>query len=152
MIHWTFRGAIRRSRRWLGQKQESNESGNYLYPGPPFAYEDANHLFKDLLLHKHLHRPHFLWGALHGVNLAKALGLARISLIEFGVAGGNGLIALESIAETLEPIFGVTIDIHGFDAVAGMPKPRDYRDLPNLVPEGFYPMDQEKLQIRLKRS
>ena len=152
MIERAFRGAIRRGRRWLGRKQQSNESNGHLYPGPPFAYEDGNHLFEELLLHKHLRRPHFLWGALQGVNLARALGVKRVSLIEFGVAGGNGLTALESIAETLEPIFGVTIDIHGFDAVAGMPKPQDYRDLPNLIPEGFYPMDKERLELRLKRS
>ena len=34
--------------------------------------------------------------------LAKALGMPRISAIEFGVAGGNGLMALENAAELVE--------------------------------------------------
>jgi hypothetical protein len=87
-----------------------------------------------------------------GVNLAKVLGIKRVSFIEFGVAGGNGLVAIEDIAKNLEDAFSVHIDVHGFDAIGGMPKATDYRDLPNLWKEGFYPMDPEKLKRRLKKS
>ena len=97
-------------------------------------------------------RPQYLWGALQGINLAKALGQKRVSLLEFGVAGGNGLVALENIAHALEPIFGVEIETHGFDMGTGLPKPVDYRDLPHLWREGYYTMDTEKLKSRLKRS
>jgi hypothetical protein len=65
-------------------------------------YEAANRLFKKIATQKDFRRPHYLWGALHGVNLAKAVGIEKVSLIEFGVAGGNGLTALETIAERLE--------------------------------------------------
>ena len=97
-----------------------------------------------------LRRPHYVWGAVQALNLAKVLGIPKVSFIEFGVAGGNGLTALESIAEALGPEFGVDIEIHGFDAVGGMPKAKDYRDLPNLWREGFYPMDPAKLEQKLK--
>ena len=118
----------------------------------PLSYEDANALFKRTVTAKGLRRPHYAWGSLQALNLAKALEIQRVSFIEFGVAGGNGLTALESIAETLERVFAVDVDIYGFDAAAGMPGATDYRDAPNLWRPGFYPMDQEKLQQRLKRT
>ncbi|MHC4129678.1 MAG: hypothetical protein ACYSUA_16250, partial [Planctomycetota bacterium] len=40
----------------------------------------------------------------------------RISALEFGVAGGNGLLALERAAMRLAEIFGVEIDVYGFDS------------------------------------
>jgi hypothetical protein len=96
--------------------------------------------------------PHYAWGSLHGISLAKALGLDRISVLEFGVAGGKGLIALEKIAMKLEQMYGVTIDVYGFDSGGGLPKARDYRDLPNLWSEGYYSMDPEKVQSYLRKA
>jgi hypothetical protein len=121
-------------------------------PEPPFSYGEANHFFKKTFLEQNQRRPHLAWGALQGVNLAKALGLSKVSLVEFGVAGGNGLTALEEIAQKLEETFGVEIQIHGFDAATGMPKPADNRDTPNLWRPGFYPLDVAKLEQRLKKT
>src|SRR5262245_39831350 len=64
------------------------------FPPPPFSYGETNLFFKKNFLEKKQRRPHLAWGALQGVNLAKALGLSRVSFVEFGVAGGNGLTAL----------------------------------------------------------
>jgi hypothetical protein len=97
-------------------------------------------------------RPHFVWGVLHGVHLAKAIGINRVSVIEFGVAGGNGLISLERAAKKIEPIFEIGIDVYGFDTGAGLPKPQNYRDLPNLWAQGAFPMDFEKLKRRLTKA
>jgi hypothetical protein len=97
-------------------------------------------------------RPHYAWGVISGAFLAKALGIPRISAIEFGVAGGNGLVVLESIAEKVSAAFGVTVDVYGFDSGAGYPRPTDYRDTPNLFQEGAYPIDVPKLQARLKNA
>jgi hypothetical protein len=38
----------------------------------------------------------------HSAKLAKALGLKKISVIEFGCAGGKGLIKLEKYAQLVE--------------------------------------------------
>jgi hypothetical protein len=46
----------------------------------------------------------------------------------------------------------VKIDVYGFDAGVGLPKPEDYRDLPNLYSEGTFAMDIEKLKGRLKKA
>jgi hypothetical protein len=97
-------------------------------------------------------RPHYAWGVLWGSYLARALGIKRVSVMELGVAGGNGLVILEVIAEKVKSYFGIDIDVYGFDSGAGYPKPTDYRDTPNLFQEGGYPMDAEKLKKRLRRA
>ena len=86
------------------------------------------------------------------MNLARALDVDRVSVIEFGVAGGNGLIALERCAEKIESRYGVAIDVYGFDTGVGLPKPQDYRDLPNIYAEGRHVMHVEKLRQRLQRA
>jgi hypothetical protein len=103
------------------------------YGAPPFGYGTLNRLLTRIAgRDEEVVRPYYAWGALQGINLAKVLGLERVSFIEFGVAGGNGLVALEHLAQSLQGIFGIEIDIYGFDAVSGMPKSKDHRDLPNL--------------------
>ena len=76
----------------------------------------------------------------------------KISVIEFGVAGGNGIIFLESYQKKIYDELGVEIEIYGFDLGSGLSKPEDYRDLPYWFQEGFYKMDIEKLNIKLKNS
>jgi hypothetical protein len=150
MLKKGLRYAVRSAARWLAEEEKPIEEAPF--GAPPFYYEESNRFFRKLVTQDRLRRPHYVWGAVQGVNLAKVLGYSRISFIEFGVAGGNGLTALESIAEKLQPDFNVEIEIHGFDAIGGMPKPTDPRDLPNLWREGFYPMDRDKLERRLKSA
>lgn len=97
-------------------------------------------------------RSNYAWAMVQTAFLASALRLDRISAIEFGVAGGNGLIALERMAAWLQRHFGVVIDVYGFDGGQGLPRPHDWRDQPNLWPEGSYPMDERKLRARLRRA
>ena len=65
--------------------------------------------------------------------------MPRISAIEFGSRGGNGLLALENAAELVEQEMGIEVDVYGFDTGAGLPPPLDYRDLPNLYTATAYP-------------
>jgi hypothetical protein len=98
-------------------------------------------------------KPEYIWGVLQGAALGKVLGFERISVIEFGVAGGRGLLAMEQAAELAErEIGGIQIDVYGFDAGIGLPKPQDYRDLPNLFFDGQYSMDRHQLERRLRRA
>jgi hypothetical protein len=118
-----------------------------------FAYSWLNSLFTKILHESGGSlRPSYTWGVLQSVHLAKAIGIGHVSAIEFGVAGGNGLIELERIADKVEEIFGVGIDVYGFDTGTGLPKPQDYRDLPNLYTEQAFPMDIDKLKRRLTRA
>ncbi len=97
-------------------------------------------------------KPFYRYGVYHAADLAKRLGLARISVIEFGVAGGNGLLALEYHAADIEQLFGVGIDVYGFDTGEGLPRPLDHRDMPYRFAEGNYRMDVPALEARLERS
>jgi hypothetical protein len=85
-------------------------------------------------------------------GLAAALGYPRISVIEFGVAGGNGLIELERVSKWAQRRSGIGIDVFGFDTGSGLPQPQDYRDLPNLWSEGHFSMDPERLRARLSHA
>jgi hypothetical protein len=85
-------------------------------------------------------------------QIATRLGYKEISILEFGVAGGNGLIALEDIKGIIEDYLPIKIRIFGFDLGSGLPKPVDYRDLPYHWQGGFYEMDVERLRSRLKTA
>ena len=97
-------------------------------------------------------RPHYGYCVWQGALLAKKLGYGRISVLEFGVAGGRGLMNLEYHAEEVSRALAIEIDIYGFDTGQGLPAPVDYRDLPYHWKEGFFSMDAEKLRGRLKRA
>lgn len=97
-------------------------------------------------------RPHYLYCLYHSAILAKKLNLKKISVIEFGVAGGNGLLFLESYQNKIYDEIGIEIEIYGFDLGSGLSKPLDYRDLPYWFKEGFYKMDGEKLNKKLKTT
>lgn len=97
-------------------------------------------------------RPHYAFGIYSASLLAKQLGITSISIIEFGVAGGRGLLCMEDYAAQFEKYFEIKINVYGFDSGKGMPPPEDYRDLPFVWQEGFYAMDPEKLKAKLKRA
>lgn len=99
-----------------------------------------------------LERPHYAYILLNAARLAKRLNQHRISAIEFGVAGGNGLVILENYAEQIEASEGVRVEIFGFDTGTGLPPPESYRDLPYHWKAGFFAMDQKALLARLKKS
>lgn len=97
-------------------------------------------------------RAHYGFGLLHAARLASRLGVRRISALEFGVAGGNGLLALEQHGERVTRETGVDVAIYGFDSAAGLPPPVDYRDMPYAWEAGFYAMDPDKLKARMRRA
>jgi hypothetical protein len=97
-------------------------------------------------------RPQYAFGVYSAAKLAAGLRLNGISIIEFGVAGGNGLVALERIAEAMAQRFDLHIDVYGFDTGEGMPAPCDYRDVPCVWGQGFYRTDVDSLKSRLNRA
>ena len=83
-------------------------------------------------------RPAYAYCLYHAVKLAKKLNYKSISAIEFGVAGGNGLYFLDLFADQLSKEFDIEIEIYGFDLGGGLPKPKDYKDLPYIFKEGLW--------------
>jgi len=97
-------------------------------------------------------RPHYGYCVYNAAVLAKKLGYQRISVLEFGVAGGSGLANLEYHAQHISKLLTIDIDIYGFDTAEGLPEPLDYRDLPYHWRKGFFKMDVPRLKARLKKA
>jgi hypothetical protein len=95
-------------------------------------------------------RPNYLMGVLYAASQAKEEGFKEASVVEFGVAGGNGLLALQSYAGAVEKETGVKIHVWGFDTGEGLSKLcGDHRDHPDRYSEGEYAMDRTRLTARL---
>jgi hypothetical protein len=107
---------------------------------------------KERLILGQMPRIYYAYAAVRASELAMRLGYKELSILEFGVAGGNGLIALEEIKTIIERFLPIKIRIYGFDLGSGLPKPMDFRDLPYHWQGGFYEMDVEGLKRRLKHA
>ncbi len=94
-------------------------------------------------------RPHYGYIVYNAARLAQKLNHSRMSILEFGVAGGRGLLNLEYHAREVEALIPIKIDIYGFDTGEGLPRPVDYRDLPYHWKEGFFKMDVPALRSKL---
>jgi hypothetical protein len=90
-----------------------------------------------------LPRAHYAYGVYHAALQARALGLPRISAIEFGVAAAAGLVELEKIADAVRAETGVETVVYGFDTASGMPPPVDYRDMPYVWTAGLFSPDHD---------
>lgn len=97
-------------------------------------------------------REHYKYCIDKATSLAVSLKASEISIIEFGVAGGNGLIEIERICARKSLESGIAFSIYGFDTGQGLPPPEDYRDLPYQWQEGFFSMDLDALRSRLRTS
>ncbi len=94
-------------------------------------------------------RPHYAYGVYRSAVLAKALGHEAVTVIEFGVAGGRGLMNLEQMAAVMSRHVGIRIDVAGFDTGVGLPTPLDYRDVVHVWAQGYFEMDIAALKRRL---
>jgi hypothetical protein len=146
-----LRAGVRSTRHILEKIDPTGLPGNF--SNPAFVYASTNAMLATFIADEPVAlRPSYTWGLMHAALLAKALDIDRVAAIEFGVAGGNGLVALERAALKLERAVGVGIDVHGFDTGRGLPRPTDYRDMPNLYTESTYKMDVGRLRARLERA
>ncbi len=81
---------------------------------------------------------------------ADTFGVKKFTAIEFGVAGGNGLVSLASHAQQIKQRTGIEVHVVGFDSGVGLPAVEDWRDAPWLYGPGDYPGDPYALQRRLE--
>ena len=95
-------------------------------------------------------RPQYLAGVLYAADQARREERDAIAVIEFGVAEGDGLLALQAHAAAVERETGVRVAVYGFDAGGGMPAGTgDYRDHPDIWRAGDYVMDVAALKAKL---
>jgi hypothetical protein len=102
---------------------------------------------KDIIIY-----PNYLYGLLAAARTARAAGESEFSAIEFGVAGGTGMVQLERHALIVEQLYGVKIRTFGFDLGSGLPRSSDPRDCPFALRSGEFAMDLDQLKGRLSRS
>jgi hypothetical protein len=95
-------------------------------------------------------RPAYTLGVLTAALKARHQGVPEISVIEFGVAAGSGLLTLERESAAIEAQTGVQIRVYGFDSGRGLPfTTGDYRDHPDYWQHGDFPMDEAALRSKL---
>lgn len=99
-----------------------------------------------------LDRPQYAFGVKQAIYLASKLKHPKVSVIEFGVGAGDGLLALERYAAELGARAGLEVEVYGFDLGRGLATPSDYRDLGYVWKRGGYRMDVDGLKKRLKSA
>lgn len=97
-----------------------------------------------------LERPNYAYGMLRAADLAKYFGKKTVTVVEFGVASGHGLLAMVDLAAAIQRETGVALRVVGFDTGAGLPEPAGYKDHPELWRGGDFAMeDREALTRKL---
>ena len=76
-------------------------------------------------------------------------GYSKITVVELGVATGNGLLDLCCAAEYYSRKFNIAVDIFGFDTGSGLPSIQDFRDHPEIWKSGDYSLGRVNLQNQL---
>ncbi len=97
-------------------------------------------------------RPYYGYIIYHAAVLAKKLGYDHISVLEFGVSTGYGLLNLEYHAKNIQDWLEIEIELYGFDTGEGMPEPIDHRDLPYAWRKSWYKMDLDQLISKLNKA
>jgi hypothetical protein len=87
-----------------------------------------------------LPKPSYAYGLFRAADVARFLGKRRVTVCEFGVATGNGLLALINLAALISCETGVEFRIVGFDTGEGLPQICSYPDHPELWSAGDFPM------------
>jgi hypothetical protein len=93
-------------------------------------------------------RQQYAFSLLKTAELALAQGLRSVTVIEFGVAAGAGLVNICEISRNITRLTGVDFEIFGFDSGTGMPPPRDHRDHPEIFSEGSFPLIDRSALMR----
>jgi hypothetical protein len=97
-------------------------------------------------------RPQHAYSLLKISEYAKKHGYKTLTILEFGVASGAGLMNLVEISKKLSKTTGVQFKIYGFDTGKGMPKPESYKDHPEYYKQGDFLMDYESLKQHLPNN
>jgi hypothetical protein len=96
-----------------------------------------------------VNRPHYAWCLHYAAVQAKGLGYDAMTVIELGVAGGNGLLCLAEHAAEIRKQLDLDIHLVGFDSAGGLPTTSDVRDLHYLWASGSFEMNRSALEERL---
>ena len=94
-------------------------------------------------------KPHYESILYEACLEAKKLKINQVSVIELGVAGGNGIISLEKYKKKIEKVLDISINIYGFDTGSGLPESVKDEDLPFFWKSNMYKIDRDALEKRI---
>jgi hypothetical protein len=93
-------------------------------------------------------RANYLYGMLRAADVAKYCGKQSVTVIEFGVASGAGLLNMIHLTPMIEKETGIKLRIVGFDTGHGLPSIRGYKDHPELWRTGDFATEDRDALIR----
>jgi hypothetical protein len=94
-------------------------------------------------------RPSYAWCLYYSALQARGLGYRAVTVVELGVAGGNGLLCLCDHRKSIQKELGIEVILVGFDAGSGLPNSDDERDVLYYWPPGSFVMDRSALESRI---
>jgi hypothetical protein len=99
-----------------------------------------------------LHRNYYAYGMMRAARIAKNMGKQKVTVCEFGVAEGRGLLNMIKLAKLIEAAVGIKFRIVGFDNGVGLPELQGYKDHPELWVPGDFKMDKEALLAKIENK
>ena len=112
-------------RRLIGRRSWTNLTGD-------FRQKEAYGLIE---------RPNYAYGLLRAADTARFFGLEAVTVCEFGVATGRGLLNMADVAAQITQVTGVRFRVVGFDTGAGLLPPTGVKDHPELWSQGDFAME-----------
>ena len=85
-------------------------------------------------------RPQYAYGVLRAADVARYFDLDAVTVCEFGVASGDGLVNLVEVADLVTSETGVELRVLGFDTGAGLPPVQGFKEHPEIWSGGDFPM------------
>jgi hypothetical protein len=106
--------------------------------------------FRQKELNGFISRANYAYGMLRAADMARFMGKRKVTVCEFGVASGDGLINMAELAGTIRIETGIEMRVVGLDSGQGLPVVDGYKDHPELWSRGDFPMTgREELQRRI---
>lgn len=106
--------------------------------------------FREKADHGLIERQNYVYGMLRAADTARYFDKKAVTVCEFGVATGAGLLNMVDLAGLIGRETGVRFRVVGFDTGAGLPAPTSYKDHPELWSGGDFSMgDTTALRARL---
>jgi hypothetical protein len=97
-----------------------------------------------------IERPNYTYGMLRAADTALFFGHKSVTVCEFGVASGWGLLNMIKVSELIHSETGIKFRIVGFDTGAGLPAVHGYKDHPELWSGGDFAMgDTDALKAKI---
>jgi len=85
---------------------------------------------------------------LRAADVAMYCGKKAVTVIEFGVASGEGLLNMVELSHLIQSETGVSFRIAGFDTGKGLPAIQGYKDHPEIFARGDFATEDREALLR----